>query len=46
MAEALLQQPDAIREQWLTHADAKLRDVIAAEQDRAMGNIGGNVRPK
>ena len=46
MAEALLQQPDAIRERWLAHADAKIRDEIAAEHDRAMGNIGDNVRPK
>jgi hypothetical protein len=43
MAETLLQQPESIREQWLTHADAKVRVEIDAERDHAMKNVGANV---
>lgn len=45
MSEALLQQPESIREKWLSHADPQIRSEIDAERERAMKNVGDNIPP-
>ena len=43
MEKALLQQPQAIREAWLQHADSQIRSELEEQREPAMKEIGDNV---
>ena len=45
LEEALIQQPPAIREAWLQHADASTRSELEQQHAQAMKDVGDNVQP-
>lgn len=45
MSETLLQQPESVREKWLSHANPQIRSEIDAEGERALKNVGDNIPP-
>jgi pimeloyl-ACP methyl ester carboxylesterase len=45
MEEALLQQPQNVRDAWLQHADANTRSELEQQREQAMKEVGDNVPP-
>jgi hypothetical protein len=45
MEEALLQQPQDIRDAWLQHADTRTRSELEQQREQAMKEVGDNVPP-